>query len=255
LKAKSIPQIFFLLLLAITPISGFAFNVPSLGSRHVIDKAHVLSRPTEDYLQNILGKIKQATKTEMVVLTVKSLQGEPIEQASIQIVDKWQLGTQKEDKGLLLLLAVKDHKLRFEVGQGLEGTLTDLASHRIIDDSMVPLLKSGDYDSAVIVGSFQALKVALPQTNIEQYFGNNARRVVRRHRSFSWFKLLFYLLMFLFFISSGRGGLLAFLLGSSMGGRGSGLGGGGLGGFGGGGFGGGLGGGGGFSGGGSSGSW
>ena len=225
------------------------FQVPQLKS-HVNDYANVLPSGTERQLQSILSQVKAKTGVELVVLTVPSLYGLPIEQASIQVVDKWQLGTSKEDKGLLLFLSLQEKRLRIEVGQGLEGFLTDAHSKRIIDQTMVPLLKTGDYGSAILVGTFQMLERALPDQDISLFYENiDRKRLSPNSRSKGKGDLIVIILFFLFIIFGGRSGLLPLLLlGGMGGGRGGGFGGGGFGG-------GGLGGGGGFSGGGASGGW
>ncbi len=225
------------------------FEVPKLTS-HVNDNARVIPAETEQQLQWILSQIKAQTGVELVVLTVESLDGLPIEQASIQVVDKWKLGSQKEDKGLLLFLSLQEKRLRIEVGQGLEGFLTDAHSKRIIDQTMVPLLKNGDFGSAFILGTFQMLEKALPDQDISTFYENFYGKGLSTTSSRSKGKgdLVIILLFIIFLIFGGRSGLLPLLLLGGMGG--------GRGGFrGGGGFGGGLGGGGGFSGGGASGGW
>lgn len=226
------------------------FKIPPLRS-HVNDYAGILSRSTEDQLNEILSTVKQKTGIELAILTVESLGGLEIEQASIQVTDQWKLGTVKEDKGVLLMAAIQDRKLRIEVGQGLEGTLTDLRSRRIIDYSIVPLMKSGDYNAAFWVGSFKILEDADPNFDFKPYFdstemGREIRRPPRHSSStvFLWIVLFIVIVLILPRLPPGFGG------GGYHGGR---WGGGGFGGRGG--FGGGMGGGGGFSGGGASGGW
>ncbi len=228
------------------------FQVPPLKS-HVIDSAKVLPSNTESQLNKILSQVKSKTGIEMAILTVDTLGNVPIEVASIQVTDKWRLGTAKDDKGVLLLLAIKDRKLRLEVGQGLEGNLTDADSNRIIEQTMVPLLKNQDYVAAVLLGSYQALVTAAPDQDIKSFFEGvpvlQKQRPVGERRSARGLIVLLFWIVLIF--TGGRSGFLPLLLlgglgGGSRGGRG------GFGGFGGGG---GLGGGGGFSGGGASGGW
>lgn len=228
--------------------SAQTFQVPNLKA-HINDYSQVISNQTESQLNGILDRIKVDTGIEMAVLTVDSLGGLPIEMASIQVVDQWKLGTAREDKGLLLMLAIKDRKLRIEVGQGLEGTLTDADSSQIIDQFIVPLLKQNDIDGAVVAGTFEMLRRAAPDVNIEGYFDNTVVPQPRRKKDWSgWIFLLWVLLV----VFGSRSGLFPLLFLGSMSGGGRYHGGG----FGGGGFGGGgLGGGGGFSGGGASGGW
>ncbi len=225
------------------------FEVPSL-KRHVNDYGGVLPRAMEQQLNAILAQVKQRTEIELAVLTVPSLNGVPIEMASIQVTDQWKLGTAKGDKGLLLMLAIKDRKIRIEVGQGLEGDLTDAESRRIIDQTMTPLLKSGDFNNAIMLATFQMLQTAAPNTDMKTFYEGVDERQLRRssqRRSGKGNLLVLLFWIFIFFIG-GRSGMLPLLfLGGAMG-RGGYRGGGGFGG-------GGFGGGGGFSGGGASGGW
>ncbi len=245
----------FVIYFSLHKVNAQEFVVPEL-KNHVNDYGNVLSRSAENQLNSILSQVKKNTTIELAVLTVNSLQGLPIEMASIKVTDQWQLGTAEGDKGLLLLLSIKDRKIRIEVGQGLEGTLTDVQSRRIIDYTMVPLLKSGDFTNAIMVGTFQMLQTAAPEVDMKRYYENIDERTLqnstkRLSNKKNLFMILFWIVLIFF---GGRSGFLPLFLLSGLGGRGYGGGGyRGGGGFGGGG--GGLGGGGGFSGGGASGGW
>lgn len=225
------------------------FEVPPLKS-HINDYGNVISKRAENQLNSILDQVKKKTNIELAVLTVETLNDVPIEMASIQVTDQWKLGTAEGDKGLLLMLAIKDRKLRIEVGQGLEGNLTDAESRRIIDHTMVPLLKSGDVTNAIFVGTYQMLERAAPEENIKSFYENIDERVLQKRegRKSSKGSLLVILIWIIIIFFGGRSGLLPLLLLGGMGGGGYRGGGGGFGG-------GGLGGGGGFSGGGASGGW
>jgi uncharacterized protein len=75
-----------------------------------------------------------------------------LEEYSLRVVEKWKLGTKNKDNGVLLLVAVDDHKMRIEVGQGLEGVLTDAQCSRIIRNEIAPEFRRGDYDAGVKAG-------------------------------------------------------------------------------------------------------
>lgn len=223
------------------------FVVPEL-TGPVVDQAGVISAGASAALENGLRALKSQTGTQITILTVSSLKGLPIEQVSIQVVDRWKLGEHKVDKGVLLLIAPTEHRLRIEVGRGLEGVLTDADSKRIIDQSMVPLIRSGDFGSAALVGAFQIAQKTDPDFDLRPYFemhGRTQHRPAEQVSPFRIVKLVLGLLLLLLFLG-GRGGWL-FLLGGMGGFGGGGRGGGGGGGWGGGG--------GGFSGGGASGDW
>ncbi len=251
---------FLKVLLFITPTlfaiqSETSFKVPPLRGP-VNDYADMIDNRTELQLNHALRVLKkQSGGTELAVLTVPSLEGNSLEQASFDIVDHWKIGSEEKDNGVLLFIAKKERRIRIEVGQGHEGTLTDAYAKRIIDEAMVPMMRSGDSNGAILVGVFQIIRRIHPEINMEPLLGqkNMMQRRSHRRESLNGLHLLFLIIFLIFF---GRGGFLGFLIGSSLGRNryyGGGFGGGG---FGGGGFGGGFGGGGGgFSGGGASGGW
>ncbi len=152
------------------------FKVPQL-TGPVVDQAGILSRRTERVLESALRALKDKSGTQITVLTVPSLEGLSIEEASIKVVDKWQLGKRGEDRGVLFMVAPQERRVRIEVGRGLEGDLTDVDSKRIIEESVLPLFRAGDYDSGVIVGVFQIAKKTDPEVDLTPYLEGKKRRV------------------------------------------------------------------------------
>jgi len=145
-------------LLAITALcmllavqSAWALQVPALKGR-VNDYAGLLSSGTAQQLEAALAELESTDSTQIVVLTIPSLEGDSLEGFSIRVVEQWQIGQKGKDNGALLLVAKNDRKIRIEVGYGLEGKLTDLVSGRIIRDVMVPQFKMGHYDQGIIDG-------------------------------------------------------------------------------------------------------
>jgi len=253
----------FLLLIFFLPLSLSAMNVPSLDGR-VTDKARIFSSSQVRELENHLSALEAATSVQMAVLTIPSLKGDDLEEFSIRTVDKWKLGQEGKDNGILLLLAVEDRKVRLEVGYGLESMLTDAKSGYIVREIMIPYFSKGDFAGGIMAGTSAVTGIVRGDSDISpevltrsvQSNAKSSRRTVPVN--------LIVILIIIFFNSFGRLGgrrrgglfnllLLNSLLGSSR--RSSGWGGGfssGGGGFGGGGF---SGGGGGFGGGGASGGW
>jgi uncharacterized protein len=123
--------------------------IPELWGHHVHDDAHVLSPETIDALEQRLKVYEDSTSNQIAILTVESLDGEVLEEYSIRVADTWKLGQKDKDNGVLLLIAVADRKMRIEVGQGLEGVLTDAHSNRIIRNEMTPNFRKSDYDAGV----------------------------------------------------------------------------------------------------------
>ena len=231
------------------------FEVPRLQSA-VTDRAGMLSSATRDRLESALRRLEASGGTQLAILTVPNLAGLTIEQASIQVVDQWKLGTKEADRGVLLFVARDERRIRIEVGQGLEGQLTDAYSKRIIDEAITPLFREGDVDAGLTVGVYQIARITNPELDLRADLEGSLRNPrsgrQRRQQESTPLEIFFTIVLILFVLSS-RMGWLPFLFASGLGRRGYGGRHGGMGGgFGGGGFGGG---GGGFSGGGASGGW
>ena len=125
--------------------------IPSL-ERRVTDAADILPADQEAALEEKLASFEARKGAQIAVLTVASTTPEEIEQYSIRVVDAWKLGRKGVDDGALLIIAVEDRALRIEVGRGLEGVLTDLTSNRIIDETITPLFRAGDYAAGINAG-------------------------------------------------------------------------------------------------------
>lgn len=134
------------LLLAAAPLMAAFPPVPALKQR-VNDYAGMISPAARAEIEQKLAALEAEDGTQIAILTVPSLQGEPIEEFSIRVAEAWKIGDDKRDNGVLLIVSKGDRKMRIEVGYGLEGTLTDLESGRIIDGVIKPAFKSGDFDT------------------------------------------------------------------------------------------------------------
>ena len=225
----------------------------------VVDAAGVVPDDAEQRVDAELNDYQSRTGNQIAVAVVKTTGSTALEDYSIDLARAWGVGQKGKDNGVLLLIAYDDHKLRIEVGRGLEGQLTDLQSGRIIRDDMTPRLRAGDVGGAIEIGT-QDIRRELGDTSV----GTPAPpppepEPSRPSFNFGW---LFPLAFFLLFALGGLGrrgrrrrwGWITPIFWGGGWGSGGGFGGGGFGGGGGGGgFGGG--GGGGFGGGGASGGW
>jgi uncharacterized protein len=124
--------------------------VPELWGQRVHDEAHVLKSETVDLLEKKLKTYEDSTSNQIAILIVQSLEGDVLEEYSLRVAEKWKLGRNDKDNGVLLLVAIDDHKMRIEVGHGLEGVLTDAQSNRIIRNEMAPNFRRGDYDAGIL---------------------------------------------------------------------------------------------------------
>jgi uncharacterized protein len=137
-------------LLAISP-SLFSIQVPELTGQ-VNDYAGVLSASQKAELERLLKETETKTSTQVVLLTITSLSGEALEDFSLRVVEKWKLGQEGIDNGVLLLVAMAERKVRIEVGYGLESLLTDAKSGYIIRKHIVEYFKKGDYFAGIKSG-------------------------------------------------------------------------------------------------------
>ena len=139
----------FTLFVLAQPVS--ALDVPPLKGR-VNDLAKMIHPSMSNQLESALSKLEQTDSTQIVVLTIPSLEGQVLEEFSLAVVEGWQIGQKDVDNGVLLLVAKKERKIRIEVGYGLEGKLTDLVAGRIIRNIMVPQFKMGRFDQGIVEG-------------------------------------------------------------------------------------------------------
>lgn len=144
---------FLVLVLAWTLASTpWALDVPLLTGR-VVDLAHVLPTEVVASLTRDLESHETKTSNQVAVLILPSLEGEPLEEFSHRVATTWKLGQKGTDNGVLLLISLKDRKVRIEVGYGLEGTLTDLRSSHIIRNEIVPRFRTGDLPGGITAGT------------------------------------------------------------------------------------------------------
>lgn len=227
--------------------------VPEKPARWVTDRAGVLSPGAAAAIDGKLEAFEKAQGSQVLIAIFPNLpENEVLEEYTQRVAEAWRVGRAKQDDGVVLFLFVADRALRLEVGYGLEGALTDLESKRILQGTLIPHLRNGDYD-----GGFSAAADAI-LTAIQGEYTADAAGTPRQRSKSSGFVFFMILIVLLILISAARnrGGRHSNWTGGGGGWGGGGFGGGG-GGFGGGGFGGGgfSGGGGSFGGGGASARW
>ena len=127
---------------------GLAFSFPPLTGR-VVDAAGIMTAQSRSDLEAKLKNLEDQSGIQVVVATVKSLEGGDVETYANQLFRNWKLGEAKKNNGVLLLVAPNEHKVRIEVGYGLEGTLTDALSSVIISSAMVPRFKANDFSGGI----------------------------------------------------------------------------------------------------------
>ncbi|MBS0319843.1 MAG: TPM domain-containing protein [Proteobacteria bacterium] len=129
-----------------------AIDVPYLTGR-VVDDAEILKPATRDAIAATLKAHEDKTGDQVAVLTVRSLDGNSIEDYANTVFNAWKLGQKGKDNGVLVVVAPAEHRMRIEVGYGLEGTLPDAIAARIIRDRMTPAFKANDFDRGIADGA------------------------------------------------------------------------------------------------------
>ena len=142
--------------------------IPERPFNHVVDLAGIINDDVEANLNIYLLELEQKTTAQMVVLTIKSLEGESLEDFSIRTAhDKWKLGQKGKDNGVLLLVALQERKYRFEIGYGLEGVLPDSLTGSIGREYLVPYFRKGDYSTGILTASLAAINKIAADAGVE----------------------------------------------------------------------------------------
>ncbi|OPX98760.1 MAG: hypothetical protein A4E62_00998 [Syntrophorhabdus sp. PtaU1.Bin002] len=131
--------------------AAHALEVPPLKG-YVNDYANMISKPAQSKLEAELKAFERTDSTQLVILTIPSLEGETIEEFSIRVAEAWKIGQKGKDNGIVFLVSAKEKRIRIEVGRGLEGRLTDLTAGRIIDLVVKPRFKRGDFSGGFVAG-------------------------------------------------------------------------------------------------------
>jgi uncharacterized protein len=139
-----------------TPTSSL--NFPRLTGR-IVDEAGLLDSAMRAELTQKLADLETKSTDQLVIVTLRSLQGTSIEDYGYQLGRAWQIGQQGKNNGVLLIVAPNERKVRIEVGYGLEGTLTDAISSFIIQTSILPRFKAGDFAGGIKRGAEDVIQV------------------------------------------------------------------------------------------------
>src|ERR1700758_5634874 len=193
---------------------------------YVNDFAGALSVSTKSNLENLCTQVDRQAHAQIAVVTIKTLDNdEPIDDFAVALEEKWKVGQEGTDRGVLMLVVMNPRKYRIEVGYGLEGILND-AKVGDIGRMMVPSLRQNDYNTGITIGVQQIARVIAADAGVTLTM---AQPVHQYHREqapaqISFIHLLLgggVILLILFFLAkTGNMGLIFFLLGNLMGGGG-----------------------------------
>jgi uncharacterized protein len=153
-------------LLLLAAAAGLAAaNFPALTGR-IVDSAQVIDARARPAIEQKLQDLESKSGIQLVVATVKSLEGQDVESYANQLFRTWKLGEKAKNNGVLLLVAPNERKVRIEVGYGLEGTLTDALSSVIIANALIPRFKTGDFSGGIERGVDDIIAVLTTDTAV-----------------------------------------------------------------------------------------
>jgi uncharacterized protein len=139
-----------------------ALTAPPAPTQRVTDTVNALRPATRDALEGELRGFETQTGHQVIVWIGDTTNGVPLEDWTSQTAERWKIGRKGKDDGAILFVFMRDHKVRIEVGYGLESKLTDAKSAQIVDDTIVPAMRRGDVDGAVQTGVDRMLAVINP---------------------------------------------------------------------------------------------
>jgi uncharacterized protein len=125
--------------------------IPDLSER-VTDLTQTLSVADKAQIEEKLSAFEKKKGSQIAVLIVPSTKPEEIDQYSIRVIEKWKIGRKKVDDGILILVAKEDHKIRIEIGYGLEGAIPDVTAKRVISEIIAPKFKQGNFAGGISDG-------------------------------------------------------------------------------------------------------
>ena len=194
---------------------------------YVNDFAGVIEPETKSKLEGLMASFEKSTGNEVAVVTLSSLDGEPVENVAVELFKQWGIGKKGQDNGILFVIAPNEKRMRIEVGYGLEGTINDALAGRILDQAVVPRFREGVMSGGIAAGSLAIVGVISKKEelgfDVENAYGAGAAQlapVIKEKKSSPLSivgKIIFFLIMvylfirhpwlFLIFLSGmGRGG-------------------------------------------------
>ena len=157
----------FLFTIHYSLFTAFALEVPALKG-YVNDYANMMSPEARLKIETELKAFEQSDSTQVVILTIPSLEGEALEQFSVKVAEAWKIGQKGKDNGAILLVSKQDRKIRIEVGRGLEGKLTDLMAGRIVNFVINPRFKRNDFDGGFIAATQALIDVTRGEFKVDE---------------------------------------------------------------------------------------
>ena len=155
-----------LIIISLLNIKSFAIVSPTY-EFYVNDYANLLTEETKNYIINTNVNLQNQTGAQIVVVTVKNLEGDSLEEYATELFRSFGIGDKNKNNGILMLLALEEREFRIEVGYGLEGALPDAKSGRIQDEYIIPYLSQDNWDQGIKSGFDALVSVVAQEYNID----------------------------------------------------------------------------------------
>ena len=194
-----VPALLILALGTAAPAQDF----PALTGR-VVDQADIIPPDEEREIEALLEVHEQKTTNQMVVATIASLEGRPVEDYGVELGRAWGIGQEGKDNGVILIVAPNEREVRYEVGYGLEGELTDAIARVIIEGSILPRFRAGDFPGGIRRGVEDA--IAVLEGNAAAFAERAQERVSEEDALGSAISVLVFIIFMFVFLSIFGGG-------------------------------------------------
>ena len=166
-------------------------DFPPRATRLVTDYTGTLSEADQNRLENKLLEFNNATSTQIAVVIMKSIGGYGIYDYAVQLANKWGIGQQGKNNGILVLLAMDSRQVSIQIGYGLEGVAPDILAKRIIENEMIPYFSQGDFYAGLDKGTEALMALVKGEFSAEEY--------ANKGQKFPWFIL--FIILFIIVIS------------------------------------------------------
>ena len=172
---KKLLLIIIIGLMSIGMIAAQKFIPKPNPPRLVLDNAQVLSPEEANTLEHKLVALDDSTSNQIAIVLVSSLNDEPIEDVANKTFREWGIGDNKKNNGVLVLVAVNDHKMRIEVGYGLEGAIPDITANDIIDNDMKPAFRQNQFFAGLMKATDDIGKAAAGEYHVQSTRQNSGK--------------------------------------------------------------------------------
>lgn len=214
-----------LLVCAAAPVLAQSVQDLPKPTDYVSDFAHVMSPATTAQLDRLCGEVDHEAHAQIAVVTVNTLNGEPVEQYAVDLENAWKVGSKSTDRGIIVLIAVQDRKRFILTGYGLEAIIPDGRAGDI-GRQMIPMLRANDFDGALTLATDEISQIIAQNAGVKlqplTHWGADIQQP--QHASLGQIVggIVFLVLVAVFLLWAGGSGLLGFLLGMFFGGWGGG---------------------------------